>query len=651
MSAITGVLHLDELPIENEHGNILMKSLQQFPADMIKVWCRDNIFLGYHGQWITPESVGEFLPYLDNEKQLAITSDAIIDNRDDLFDKLNVKKGLRKNIPDSQLILLAYEMWGEETPKYLIGDFAFMIWDLRKRKLFGARDFSGSRTLYYFHDSNRFAFCTLIAPLLQLPYVEEKINEQWLAEFLAIPTMVEAVDMSITVYKNIRQVPPCHSISVVNGRVSVSKYGSVITNEKIKFKSNDEYVEAFHEVFNKAVTSRIRTYGNVGSHLSGGLDSGTVVSFAAQALKKQNKILNTYSYIPEEDFIDWTPYYYTADERPFIKETVNYVENIKDHYLNFAGRNSLSEVDDFLMIMEMPYKFFENTFWLKGIFEEAHSQGVKVLLTGARGNHSISWGSWNLTINYYCDLLKKLRWIRLYNELDEYCTHYRTGKSVMIPLVVKKALSPLNGLFVKKEEDNYQFPMLINPSFAQKTKVFQKLLENQLDITGRNVLPKNLNDFRKKHYEQLYFWNKSGTATTKLSLRYGLWDRDPTNDLRVIRFCLALPKEQYVQGGMERAFIRRATENHLPDKVRLNQRTRGIQGADVVHRMSSSWNSFIDELKEIRKDSRINELLNIEVINKAIAKLEGNPGPDYVFADEFKILSRSLIVYRFIKNM
>ncbi|MEH7255350.1 asparagine synthase-related protein, partial [Neobacillus niacini] len=631
--------------------NILMKSLQQFPADMIKVWCRDNIFLGYHGQWITPESVGESLPYLDNEKQLVITCDAIIDNRDDLFDKLNVNKGLRTNIPDSRLILLAYEMWGEEAPKHLIGDFAFMIWDLRKRKLFGARDFSGSRTLYYFHDSNRFVFCTLIAPLLQLPYVQKKLNEQWLAEFLAIPTMVEAVDMSSTVYKNIHQVPPCHSISVVNGRVSVSKYGSVTTNEKIKFKSNDEYVEAFHEVFNKAVSSRIRTYGNVGSHLSGGLDSGTVVSFAAQALKKQNKILNTYSYIPEEDFIDWTPYYYTADERPFIKETVNYVGNIKDYYLNFRGKNSLSEVDDFLELMEMPYKFFENTFWLKGIFEEARHQGVKILLNGARGNHSISWGSWNLTINYYCTLLKKLRWMRLYKELDEYCKHFRTGKSVMIPLVARNAFPSIVGMFANKKEENYQFPLLINPLFAQKTKVFQKLQDYGLDITGGNVSARSLNDYRKGHYEQPFYWNKSGTATTKLSLRYGLWDRDPTNDLRVIRFCLALPEEQYVQGGMERSFIRRATKNILPDKVRLNQRTRGIQSADVINRMAPHWDVFIDELKEISKDTLVSELLNVSMIKKAIPKIEGGPRPEFVFADEFKILARSIIVSRFIKSV
>ena len=71
----------------------------------------------------------------------------------------------------------------------------------------------------------------------------------------------------------------------------------------------------------------------------------------------------------------------------------------------------------------------------------------------------------------------------------------------------------------------------------------------------------------------------SNTINTKLSLRYSLWKRDPTNDLRVIRFCLSLPEDQYVQNGMNRALIRRATENYLPDKVRLNQRTRGVQGA------------------------------------------------------------------------
>ena len=265
-----------------------------------------------------------------------------------------------------------------------------------------------------------------ILVLFTLPYIDKKLNEEWLAEFLAIPTMVEAVDTQSTPYKNIQQIPPSHSITVKGGRITLSRYYTLIVEEKLKLKSNEEYEEAFRDVFQKAVSARLRTHGNVGSHLSGGLDSGTVVSFAAKELLKENKKLYTYSYIPEGSFIDWTSKHYIPDERPFIKETVNDVGNINDQYLNFEGKDPLSDIDDFLSIMEMPYKFFENSYWLKGISEAAQKDGVKILLNGARGNHSISWGSYQLNVEYYASLFKKLKWIKLYNELDLYCKNYRT---------------------------------------------------------------------------------------------------------------------------------------------------------------------------------------------------------------------------------
>lgn len=82
-------------------------------------------------------------------------------------------------------------------------------------------------------------------------------------------------------------------------------------------------------------------------------------------------------------------------------------------------------------------------------------------------------------------------------------------------------------------------------------------------------------------------------------MRYSLWERDPTNDLRVARFCLSVPEEQYVQNGVDRSLIRRATVNYLPDKIRLNQRTRGVQGADGVHRMAASWDVLSRKLKRL----------------------------------------------------
>jgi asparagine synthase (glutamine-hydrolysing) len=458
--------------------------------------------------------------------------------------------------------------------------------------------------------------------------------------------MVESVDTRSTVYKTIHQIPPSHSITVQDSKVTLSRYSTIQVEEKLKLNSNEEYEEAFKEVFSKAVTARLRTHGEVGSHLSGGLDSGTVVSLAAKALQKENKQLHTFSYVPEESFIDWTPKYYLPDERPFIKETVNHVGNINDQYLSFEGKSPLTDVDDFLDLMEMPYKFFENMFWLNGISEEAHNQGIKILLNGARGNHSISWGSWNLSMDYYASLIKKLKWVNLNHELNQYCINNYTGKSVMLPVVAKRAFPHL---FINKVQSEYQFPSVINPEFAQKTKVLNKLQEYGINASG--MLGKDLNEHRENHYKHLFVWNKSGTANTKFSLRYSLWDRDPTNDIRVIRFCLALPDEQFVTGGMERSFIRRATKGILPEKVRLNQHIRGVQGADTIHRMSAKWNLFIEELKQLCSDPITSKFFDIGVLKKSIEKIEIQPLQEFVWSDDFKVLTRSLIVCRFLKKL
>lgn len=177
MSAIAGIYHFNQEPIAVEHCNEMMESLKRYPADDIGTWKRENIFLGCHTRWITPGSIGERLPCYDRNRNLVITSDDILDNRRELFERLQVGTNISKK-SDNQLILTAYDKWRKETPKRLIGSFTFMIWDDRKKMLFGARDFSGSRTLYFHRTNENFAFCTIIKPLLNLSYVKKGLNEE-----------------------------------------------------------------------------------------------------------------------------------------------------------------------------------------------------------------------------------------------------------------------------------------------------------------------------------------------------------------------------------------------------------------------------------------------------------------------------------------
>ncbi|XEC96248.1 asparagine synthase-related protein [Paenibacillus tarimensis] len=642
MSAITGIYHLNREHVLLDDSQALMHALHHYPSDSIQNWYAGEIFLGCHAQWITPESIDEQLPYYNSELKLAITADAIVDNRQELFERLQIEHAHRMKMPDSELILLAYHRWGFESPKFLVGDFAFVIWDERNKTMFGARDLPGNRSLYYNLHGDRFAFSTMISPLLHLPGVKKQLNEAWMAEFLSIPILLDSTDYHATAYRNIYQLPPAHTIKVVNGIVSITQYASLAASDKLQLKSNGEYEEAFRDVFRTVVQSKLRTFRQVGATLSGGLDSGAVVSFAAGPLQQEGKTLRTYSYIPVEDFTDWTPGSRMANESPFIREIVRHVANISDNYLDFAGRNSYSEVDDWLELLESPYKFFENSFWIRGIYEQASQQGIGVLLTGARGNFSISWGP---ALNYYVQLFRKLRLLHFYREIKSYSQRMRVGRSRLLPLITREAFPILTKRSPSKGNDDE--PLLIHPDFAAKTNVFDRLRNQDVGLTPSSIDP--LIE-RESYFNNLAIMNMQGTSGAKMSLRYRLWERDPTCDPRVVRFCLSLPIEQYVQQGLDRALIRRATKGYLPDSVRMNQRVRGVQGADWVHRLIPVWNRFNDEIDELCKDSNMSSLLNVDQIKQYLVKVGSTPRPECAFDPEMRFLMRGLIAYRFMKR-
>lgn len=647
MSAIAGIYRLNEEPVNMEHGRLVMEALKKYPSHQSATWNKDRIMLGCHSQWITEQSTLEILPSYDPVRGLAITADAIIDNRGELMEQLQVSRNLRSDMTDSEILLLAYERWSEQMAERLVGDFAFVIWDERNQTLFGARDFSGARTLYYHRNKELFSFCTVINPLLSLPYIHKELNELWLAEFLAITGVFEPPDVATSIYKHIDQLPPSHTISIKNDRVSITRYHSLSNVVPLKLASSQEYVEGFQEVFHTAVTSRIRrTNLNVGAHLSGGLDSGSVASFAAKALQKDNRTLHTFSYVPEDGFVDWTPKRRLADERPLIQQTVKYIGNIHENYLSFNGRSSYSEIDDWLDIMESPYKFFDNTFWLRGIYEQAQQRGIGILLNGARGNYSISWGP---AIDYYAKLLKKLNLFRLTREVRRYGGNMGLGRKSIYSMVGRKVFPVIDRL--KPPPTFADIPQVIHTDFAKQTGIFDKLSDPKFIGVGSTVdVPKDPLEARRQHFDRINIWSITGTSGCKLSLRYSVWSHDPTNDLRVIRFCLSTPMKEFVQDGMDRALIRRSTEGFLPDPIRLNQRTRGIQAADSIHRLLNDWPDFINELDEMSNDSRMKQIVNMSVIHDALAEARLGLKPDQAYQPPIKLLMRSLILYRFLQK-
>ncbi|MBD2872159.1 asparagine synthase-related protein [Paenibacillus arenilitoris] len=639
MSVMAGVIQFDR-PLQPSDGTAdFMEAVRHFPGNAFETWEDGTALFGCRSQWITPESVHERLPYRDGQSGLVITADAIIDNRGQLFEQLGIGRDRRNDLTDSELILLAYRKWGSETPNYLIGDFAFVIWDESRKLLYGARDQLGSRTLYYHRASNRFSFCSVIHPLFSLAGIDKRLGEERFAEFLAIPTLLDAVDVHTTYYADISQLPPAHSFTLQEGKLEVAKYGSLMPERRLTLGSDDEYVEAFKEIFQQSIRARLRTFKQVGVTLSGGLDSGSVSAFAAGMLAGEGKSLQAYSYIPERDFIDWTPRSMFADESPYIQSVVDYVGNMNANYLDFHGKSPFTEIDEWMDGLEAPYKNFENAFWVKGIHEEAARQGIGVLLTGARGNYSISWGS---AVGYYSLLLKKLQWLQLYREISMYGRQLGTGRKRIVR-AIKQQVFPEKGAPFQPG-----VPSIIEPDFARSSGVFEKL--SPYDVGLRESTYRMLTE-REDYFGNQAVLNMQGTISAKSSYRLGLWERDATSDVRLIKFCLSIPVEQYVKNGFGRSLIRRATENRLPDKVRLNQRTRGVQGMDWVHRTIPRWQSTLEELRTLCEDDRASRYLNVMQVKESLDKVGPALRPEQADDPHLKLLMRSLIAYRFLKRL
>ncbi|MFC4811417.1 asparagine synthase-related protein [Paenibacillus sp. GCM10023250] len=647
MSLIVGIVYKEGQSHDalREEGQRLMHAMRLYPADDRQHWQEDSVFMGCHAKWITPQAVSEKLPYYDEIYDIAITADVILDNREDLYRLLQVIPSQRDVITDSELIVLAYVRWGTESPKHLIGDYAFMIWDKKNKLLFGARDLAGNRTLYYHQHRQKITFCTAITPLFSLDYIEKALNEYWFSEYLAISAPIDCVDPFMTAYRNIQQIPPGHCLIATKGTLHVVRYDTLVTDEQVLLQSNSDYEEAFREVFSQAVSSRLRTFKQIGATLSGGLDSGSVASFAARSLRDEGRTLYAYSHVPAADFKDWTASHMMANERPLIQETVRHIGNIKATYLDSPGLSPLTEIDEVLRIMESPYKFFINSFWIKDIYEKASQQDIGVLLTGARGNNSISWGS----VTQYCaHLLKSMQWVRFYQHATLFSQQIKVRRSRLFPNIAKLAFPLMARLpFVKTNREG-EIPSLIHPDFASRTEVYNKLKEHEYTISDA---PLNLMQERQFFFNNLAVLNMQGTSGSKLSLRYGVWERDPSCDPRVVRFCLSIPVEQFVLQGVGRSLIRRATKGYLPDSVRMNQRLRGVQGADWVHRMIPSWPEFIAEMRILCRDPQVMEYMNVVAINAALSDIERKlPQPDLATNDNMIFLMRSLIVYRFLKS-
>jgi asparagine synthase (glutamine-hydrolysing) len=541
----------------------MMDALAHRGTDGVGTWLEESVGLGSRMLWTTPESLLEQLPLKDPTDNFVLVSDARIDNRTELIAQLSLGDRPADKVTDSDLILAAYQKWGDRCPAYLLGDFAFVIWDKRHQILFCARDPMGVKPLYYYHTDQVFLFASEIKALLTLPMVPRRLNESMVADYLA--KILFSIRKEDSFYRDIQELRATQSLTVSRDKINIQTYWTPDLSKELNLASDQDYVEAFQEIFVDAVRCRLRSAFPVGSTLSGGLDSSSIACTARDLLQQaQQSNLHTFSAIfPSLAELDPR-----IDERFYMNAVIEQ-GNIEPHMIRTDLVSPLVDLERVVWHGEEPSPA-PNLYLDWEMFKAAQAQNVRVLFTGIDGDTTITYG-----IQYLAELAGSFQWLKLIQAGSDLAKVWKRPRREVIwsygirpvipePLLrLKRRLQgrPLDGEPVWDIEST-----ILRPDFAERMNVFETIQSDAVQALewGRSSL-----SARQEHWLAL----NNGSVRyalqwlDKVASAFSLEARHPFCDRRLVEFCLALPSNQKLHQGWTRSILRRAMADSLPPQV------------------------------------------------------------------------------------
>ena len=596
MSAITAIYNLDGKLVSQREMQIVLDRLKHRGDDDAGVWIDGSIGFGHRMRWVTPESRHEKLPMKSAESSLVMTCDARIDNRDDLIPQLSFSGKPITEITDAEIIIRAYEKWGEECLPKLIGDFVFLIWDARRQKLICARDPMGIKHFYYYHQPGRiFAVASEPKALFGLRDIKCELNETNIGDIL----ILNYQDKENTPYKKIKRLPANQVLTVDRDNLKIRQYWRPTkSSAKFRFRSDQDYEEEFRELFTEAVRCRLRSIHPVGTELSGGLDSSSITAVASCCLEKSGKApLETFSAIfPAIAEIDQR-----IDERKFIKSVVE-DNRCVPNYVEADSFSPFREIEKLQWHTDHPVGA-PNVFMDWALYEAAQTKGVNVLLSGFDGDSTVSYG---YEAFYY--FARHGRWLGLVknalalNKNMPARQHrfknlvWKQGIYAALPKMIFQVWRLLHGKSATPvKSENLPFPLsynynLIKSGFAENLN----LKKRYFDLVEKNE-PQAVSDV-EAHWNGLTsgLFAFALESFDKASAAFGIEPRYPFFDRRLIEFCIGLSYKQKVAQGWTRSLFRRAMSGILPPEVQWRT-DKAIIGLSFKVNMVKYGRETVDE--------------------------------------------------------
>lgn len=546
MSGISGIFNLDGAPIAEADLRATVAMLQRRGPDRTGCWLNGVVGLGHTLLASTPESATEEQPFRHNQTGCVITADVRLDNREELFTSLRIDD---QTVGDAELILRAYLEWGDDSPARLLGDFAFAIWDPRSNTMFCARDHSGIRLLYYHHIPGKHFVCASIPrAILVLPQVPYQINLGRVADFLV--QELEWIDYTSTFFEGVSRLPPGHKMTVARDRVRMSEYWRPAPVPEAAALSDDEYREGFLEVFTDAVECRLRaSQGAVGSMLSGGMDSGSVVAVGKELLGDP---LPTYSAVKPRG-VD------CAESRAaYASAAVHGIDPVFVHPESLSGN-----FGDYISGLDEP---FDGEFTiLNAIYRRAQENGQRVVLDGAGGDVVLGEGSYIVRLlrqGRFALAIKEARSEQAFWEIDAFAS--RMLRYLGIAFTPEFIRRPLRGPRYRRAATKSVHASLISRDLAQAVRIGERY-----ETSRQTNFVDTTREFSAERCDAIRPSVTAGRERyARLAALSGIEPADPFLDKRVIEFCSTIPGHLRQRDGWPKMILRELMADRLPDEVR-----------------------------------------------------------------------------------
>jgi asparagine synthase (glutamine-hydrolysing) len=496
---------------------------------------------------------------LDGETFLL--GEARVDGRNELIEKLE-QHGAPIPAPatDEQLVLHFVSHFGIESLPDLDGDFSFVLWNARRRRLFAYRDLTGARPFFYSAGGDFLLFSNTLQATICVPYVSRQLDEEFLGDFLlGLPNY----DPSRTVYREIRRLPPGHLLQLSESGFSVRRIGHMPVEDVLLLKHDREYLEEFRRLLSEALSDRL-PQDDTTIMLSGGLDSTTL---AALAVELRTKHSNAGALRLRAFSADSKPIF--DDPEGHLAERFAATLNIPCQLLHsgdslpFEGWDSSAEL--------FPEPVSDPYFLLYVFYQREIACKTRVSLTGIGGDEVL-----RLRALPYLRFLREKRGVLFAAAtLARYVVTSRK-----IPVLGAGIRSGILAVF-RRRRDQQIFPTWLTPEFAARLNLSARWREMNVVVFSRH-------QFNPRAYE----------ALNDLSVGSNLEGYDPTwvgrpiehrtpfLDRRLCRFLLRIP---LIPWAMDKHLLRVSQAGILPDRIRLRPKTPVLQDVLLLHATSGKW--------------------------------------------------------------